>query len=93
VFVECRTFRHRGHYEGENPHYWDPEERQRWLDNDPVTRTRERLLAAALDEPAIVAIETRVMERIDEAVAFAEASPFPDPTDALLDVFAEGPTR
>ena len=94
VFLECRTFRHRGHYEGENPHYWDPEERQRWLDNDPVTRARERLLAeGSLTEDAVVALEQRVVRRIDEAVAFAEASPFPDPTDALLDVFAEGPNR
>jgi pyruvate dehydrogenase E1 component alpha subunit len=93
VFLECRTFRHRGHYEGENPHYWDPDERQRWLANDPVTRTRAFLLEAGLPEEEVVAIETRVTARIDEAVAFAEASPMPAPEDALEDVFAEGPTR
>jgi pyruvate dehydrogenase E1 component alpha subunit len=93
VFLECRTFRHRGHYEGENPHYWDPDERQRWLDNDPVTRTRERLAADGLSEVAIAEIEARVVARIDEAVAFAEASPMPDPADALQDVFAEVPAR
>ena len=36
-------------------------------------------------------LEAGVMARIDEAVAFAEASPMPEPADALEDVFADGP--
>ena len=31
----------------------------------------------------------RVTADLDEAVAFAEASPFPDPKDLLVDMFAE----
>jgi pyruvate dehydrogenase E1 component alpha subunit len=94
VFLECRTFRHRGHYEGENPQYWDPDERQSWLDKDPVSNTRARLLSTAeRTEEELTELEARVAARIDEAVAFAEASPMPDPADALLDVFAEGPAR
>jgi TPP-dependent pyruvate/acetoin dehydrogenase alpha subunit len=30
-----------------------------------------------------------VTANLDEAVAFAEASPFPDPKDLLADMFAE----
>ena len=91
MFLECRTFRHRGHYEGENPHYWDPDERQRWLDNDPVSGAGAAPGAGEVPEEERPCSRRGSMARIDEAVAFAEASPLPDPTDALQDVFAEGP--
>ena len=89
VFVECRTFRHRGHYEGENPQYWDPDEREQWLKNDPLTRAREVLLAnGECDEADLDRIAAAVAARIDAAVEFADQSPWPEPADALEDVFA-----
>jgi pyruvate dehydrogenase E1 component alpha subunit len=94
IFIECRTFRHRGHYEGENPQYWDRDERQRWLDNDPIARARTRLFESGdASEADLVAIEADVDRRIDAAVAFAESSPFPEPSDALEDVYAEEAAR
>ena len=48
TFIECRTFRQRGHYEGESPGYWDEAEREGWLARDPVVMARERILAAGL---------------------------------------------
>ena len=44
-------------------------------------------LVLSADE--ISAIRARVTADLDEAVAFAEASPFPDPKDLLVDMFAE----
>ena len=39
--------------------------------------------------PEIRAMRERVATDLDEAVAFAEASPFPDPKDLLVDMFAD----
>jgi TPP-dependent pyruvate/acetoin dehydrogenase alpha subunit len=35
------------------------------------------------------AVRDRVSAALDEAVAFADARPFPDPKDLLADMFAE----
>ena len=35
------------------------------------------------------ALRERVTADLDEAVAFADASPFPDPKDLMADMFAE----
>ena len=89
TFIECRTFRQRAHYEGENPGYWDEEERASWLARDPVLLARNRILAAGLaTEDEVAAIVARVEAQVEDAVEFAEASPLPEPADALDDVYA-----
>jgi len=87
-FLECKTWRHRGHFEGENPTYWDEDERQRWLAKDPIKRFGERLIGAGLVVQAeLEKLDTEVRSRIDEAVSFAEESPYPAPEDALDDLY------
>jgi TPP-dependent pyruvate/acetoin dehydrogenase alpha subunit len=87
-FLECKTWRHRGHFEGENPTYWDEDERQRWLAKDPVKRFGERLIGAGLVVQAeLEKLDSEVRARIDEAVSFAEESPYPAPEDALDDLY------
>ena len=43
---------------------------------------------ALLSPDELRAIRDRVSAELDEAVAFAEASPFPDPKDLMADMFA-----
>jgi TPP-dependent pyruvate/acetoin dehydrogenase alpha subunit len=87
-FLECKTWRHRGHFEGENPTYWDEDERQRWLAKDPIKRFGERLMGAGLVVQAeLEKLDTEVRARIDEAVSFAEEGPYPAPEDALDDLY------
>ena len=90
TFLECRTWRHRAHVEGEQPKYWDADERGAWLERDPIQRFEAHLLehcGATADE--IAAFVATSAKRVDDAVAFAEAAPYPDQFDALTDVFAE----
>ena len=42
-----------------------------------------------LDAAAAEEIRAKVLDAIDEAVAFAEGSPWPEPEDALLDVYSD----
>ena len=46
-------------------------------------------LGGELDPRAVAQVEDEVTREIDDAVAFAEASPLPEPEDALLHVFWE----
>lgn len=89
TFIECRTFRQRAHYEGENPGYWDKEERDGWLARDPIDMAAKRIVEADLaTQEELKAIDERVIAQIEEAVQFAEDSPLPEPSDALEDVYA-----
>lgn len=87
TFLECKTWRHSGHFEGENPGYWSQEERQQWLARDPIAQFAGKLAAAGVAGAALEKAEAEVQSRIDAAVRFAEESPLPAPADALSDLF------
>ena len=90
TLLECKTFRHRTHFEGEQQKYMDEAERQRWLARDPILSFGLRLVEGGVaTEAELQQIDRAVMGRIDEAVSYAEASPFPTPEDALNDLYAE----
>ena len=67
-----------------------PDEIAAWRARDPIARLEQHMLGRGLVSGAeIGAMRERVKADLDEAVAFAEASPFPDPKDLLADMFAE----
>ena len=57
--------------------YMPKDELERWKARDPLLVLRGRLERAGEDAARLAAIEERVERLIDEAVAFAEASPQP----------------
>ena len=88
--IEAKTYRYRGHYEGDPQVYRRPGEMEAWKARDPVPAFRARLLAAGVcDETGLVEIESSVQEQLDEAVAFAGASPVPEQEEALEGVYAD----
>ncbi len=65
------------------------EERSAWEARDPIAAFERLLLERGpLDAAGAAAIRERVERDLTEAVAFAEASPYPAPEEALADVFA-----
>jgi pyruvate dehydrogenase E1 component alpha subunit len=89
-FVEAKTYRYRGHYEGDPQVYRLPGELEAWQARDPIPAFRQRLLdGGSLDEAALAQIETGVQAELDEAVAFAKAAPIPQPEEALQGVYAD----
>ena len=88
TFLECKTWRHRGHFEGENPTYFDQEEYNTWMKRDPI-KTLESIIQeqGLADSQALRDIQKQVDEQIQAAVEFAEASEFPKPEAALEDIF------
>jgi len=90
TLIEGKTYRQRGHYEGDPMIYRSKAEMDEWRRRDPVVAFRSRLLAeASVPETEIVAIEKAVQSALDEAVAFAAASPKPAPETALEGVYGE----
>jgi pyruvate dehydrogenase E1 component alpha subunit len=90
TFVEAKTYRFRGHYEGDPQIYRLPGEMEEWLARDPVPGFRQELLDAGLfEEQDIQDIEDRVQQQLDEAVAFAQTASIPQPEDALKGVYGD----
>ncbi len=84
IFLECKTYRHFGHYVGEDTKYRSQQEVDAWLKRDPIKLFKERLLdQGILDAAAIDRMEREVKEEIEEARRFATDSPLPEPDEVL----------
>jgi TPP-dependent pyruvate/acetoin dehydrogenase alpha subunit len=92
TLVELITYRRKGHAEHDNQSYVPPGEIDRWAsENDPIDRYAKRLLGEGFDQSELAATDARVQEEIDRATDEAEKSPMPDPTDALVGIYAKPP--
>jgi pyruvate dehydrogenase E1 component alpha subunit len=91
TLVECKTYRWRGHYEGDpnqGRRYRTLEEIQAWMKKCPIKRFEAKLVKEkVLNKKKMMAIWKEVEKKIEEAVAFANQSPFPDPNDIFEDVY------
>jgi TPP-dependent pyruvate/acetoin dehydrogenase alpha subunit len=91
TLVEARTYRFRGHSMRDPAAavYRTKEEVEEEKLRDPIVAFRERLRkAGALDEAAWAALAERVEARVNDAVAFADASPEPPAEWLTADVYA-----
>ena len=88
--LECKTYRIEGHFLGDPQHYRTPEEVKDVHDhNDPIERFRTKaLLDGVLTQNDIDKIEEKLDKEFEEALEFAENSPFPKPEEALEDIYA-----
>lgn len=92
TLVECKTYRWRGHHEGDpnqGKRYRTMEEVQEWVKKCPIRRFEEKLVSKkVLTKLKAKKIWEEVEKEIDEAVEFANQSPFPEPQDIYEDVYA-----
>lgn len=89
MLLETVSERLRGHSVVDPARYRTPEEVEAARLADPLPALRDRLLAAGLlDEATAEAIEAEVAAAVDDAVAFAEESPDPDPGRLFTNVYA-----
>jgi TPP-dependent pyruvate/acetoin dehydrogenase alpha subunit len=92
TLLECKTYRWHFHAmrAAVPPETRPLDEIATWKARDPIARLERHLLDLGSVAAAVLAtLRERVMADLDEAVAFAEASPFPDPKHLLVDMFAE----
>jgi TPP-dependent pyruvate/acetoin dehydrogenase alpha subunit len=92
TLIELMTYRRKGHAEHDNQSYVPAGEIDRWAtENDPLDRYIKHLTGDGFAESELTAIDARVQSEIDKATDEAEASPMPDPTDALVGLYADPP--
>jgi pyruvate dehydrogenase E1 component alpha subunit len=83
--VEAVTYRYRGHSMADPEEYRSKEEVEEWRERDPIKAFSDRLVdEGVLTEDDVKEFDERAIEVIDEAVKFADNSPFPD-LDSLYD--------
>jgi pyruvate dehydrogenase E1 component alpha subunit len=95
LLVEAITYRFRGHSMADPEQYRSKEEVARWRERDPLSSFGALLLAeGVLEQADLERIDAEAIRRVDEAVAFAESSPFPAPETLYDDVYVlEGEVR
>jgi pyruvate dehydrogenase E1 component alpha subunit len=88
VLVEAVTYRFRGHSMADPEQYRTKEEVAQWRARDPIPAFAERLeREGVLERSEYERIDTDAIARVDAAVDFAEASPFPAAESLYDDVY------
>jgi len=88
VFIEAATERFAGHSISDPQVYRSKEEIARAKENDPIDKLKKRLLDEGIKQPnELEAIEHDAGRQVDDAVKFAEESPFPQPDDLCSDLW------
>jgi pyruvate dehydrogenase E1 component subunit alpha len=88
--LEVTTYRFRGHSMGDPERYRKQEEVKKWEEHDPIGLYRKYLVdnkvasAKSLDD-----LDAQVMDEVQKAVEFAEASPEPTLEDLYKDIYAD----
>jgi pyruvate dehydrogenase E1 component alpha subunit len=90
--IECRGFRYFGHFQGDSMLYFTDEEKERNRARDPIEIFKKRgLERGLLAEADLAEIDGKVSAMIDEAVRYAEESPYPEPGELHTDVYVTYP--
>ena len=93
TLVELITYRRKGHAEHDNQSYVPAGEIDRWAaENDPIDRFVKVLRAEKVKQSELTAIDDRIKAEIDVATDVADASPMPEPVEALRGVYADPAT-
>lgn len=88
TLIECKTYRCRGHGESDPQHYQPKDEIEAWKEKCPIPRLRDDVISEGfLTAQEFEEMEAQADRIVSEAVRFAEESPWPDPKEALEDVF------
>ena len=89
TFIECLTYRLRGHYEGDPGKYRELSEVAEWKAKDPIARFSEMLKQKRMaSEKQIREAEIEARARVEKAVDFALSSPWPEADEVTKQVFA-----
>ncbi|MFL5842780.1 MAG: pyruvate dehydrogenase (acetyl-transferring) E1 component subunit alpha [Thermoleophilaceae bacterium] len=89
--VEAVTYRYRGHSMADPEEYRSKEEVEEWRQRDPILTFGKRLQdEGILSEDDIEAMDKEAFETIDEAVRFADESPFPELASLYDDIYVYG---
>lgn len=93
TLIECKTFRHQGHYCGDPATYRPASYLEEAMEKDCVPNFRNFLLDNQVSEEEIEAIEEKIKMEIEAAYEFANNSAYPDVKEVITDVYSSDNER
>jgi len=91
-FLECKTYRYYNHHgiQTLGMKYRSDDEVAEWRERDAIGSLEQMMIEdGTASEAGIEATRAAVLAEVDAAIEFAEASPLPDPSDLLINVYTE----
>jgi pyruvate dehydrogenase E1 component alpha subunit len=88
TLIEAKTYRLRGHFEGDPEAYRTKEEIEEWRKRDPLIRLEERLTGEGATDQDLEAVRQKVQHDVDEAAEVALAAPMPERERLFEGVYA-----
>ncbi len=90
TLLEVKTYRYKGHSMSDPQKYRTKEEMEEYKLQDPIETTLQKLKDVyKISEQDIDTINERVKSQVEEAVQFAEESPWPDDSEVYKDVYIQ----
>ncbi len=90
TLLEMKTYRYKGHSMSDPQKYRTKEEVEEYKEKDPIEVVRQALLGYfGVPEQEIAVIDEFVRAEVEDAVKFAEESPWPDDSELLKDVYIQ----
>lgn len=90
TFLEIRTYRYKGHSMSDPAKYRTKDELEKYKGQDPILTTKAAILKKKYaTDKWFTEVEEEVKEIVNEAVRFAEESPYPDLSELYKDVYAQ----
>jgi pyruvate dehydrogenase E1 component alpha subunit len=90
TFLEMQTYRYKGHSMSDPAKYRTKEEVESYKKLDPIETTLATILKKKYATQAQVdEITARIEKEIDDCVAFAESSPYPDDNELFKDIYVQ----
>jgi len=90
TLIECKTYRHKGHFEGDPTTYRPSDEVQEWMAKDPLPKAVAYLLDNEIvTEEELKRIDEEILKEIAAAVKFAEDSPVPSLESIVQDIYTD----
>ncbi len=90
TLLEFRTYRYKGHSMSDPQKYRTKEEVDEYKHRDPVESVKQTILEKKFaTEQELEVIDNKVHALVEESVKFAEDSNYPDPKEALTDIYVQ----
>ena len=93
IFLEFKNYRFSGQYEGDTQLYQPQEEIDKAKQNDPIKLAKENSSKYGLNKNDLEKIINEAKEEVDKAFDFADTQPWPQPEDALEEVYVSYPVE
>ena len=93
IFLEFKNYRFSGQYEGDTQLYQPQEEIDKAKQNDPIKLAKENSSKYGLNKNDLEKIINEAKEEVDKAFDFADTQPWPQPEEALEEVYVNYPVE